>query len=179
MQQKYYLIIGLIVIIGAIFISGCISQDTTMEGAGTTNKSQVSEAPTAEEYPNAALGGTFGTDDKVEYLGVKGTIVTGRIENGKVTLEPLQINDESGALVVYGSFDHPTYGHMAMAHYPKRGGGEGEYDLYDDGELVATMMVVKGYGRNAHVIAACEPDSFPEHTEAVLIKRLKECSSIA
>lgn len=157
------------------------SPSITGETPGTTDESP--DTPSASGYSDA-LSGTFGTGDKVEYLGVKGTIVTGKIENGKVTLEPLQINDDSlpdsdpkAPLLIYGSFEHPTYGTMAMAHYAQRNGGE--YDLYDGEELVATLKFVQGYSLNAYVIAACEPGSQPEFAEqmkAIVIKKVKECS---
>jgi len=180
LKRKFWLIFLIILL---IFVIGCTNQDTDTE-KNKSDKTQISEALTAEEYPNAVSGGTFSVNDKIEYLGVKGVIVTGKIENGIVTLEPLQINDESlpvndskAPLLVYGSFDHPTYGHMAMVHYVQRGGGE--YELYDNSQLVATMKIVEGYSRNAYIVAACEPDSQPEFAEqlkSIVIKRYIGCS---
>ncbi|MBU2638588.1 MAG: hypothetical protein KJ955_06445 [Nanoarchaeota archaeon] len=165
------------------------SSDATGETSGTTDEipsttEEIPDTPLASGYSNAALSGTFSEGDKVEYLGVKGAIVMGQIENGKVTSEPLQINndnipasDPKAPLLVYTSFEQPAYGTMAMVHYAQR--GEGEYDLYDGEELVATMKFVQGYSRNAYVTAACEPDSQPEFAEqmkAIVIKKVKECS---
>jgi hypothetical protein len=144
-----------------------LEENITIENE--TNESQA----TLEEYPNAALGGNFDNGDKVEFLGVKGTIVIGKIKNGKPS-ENLQINNETATLLVYVSFDNPTYGHMALVHYPQR--GEGEYDLYQNDELIATLKYGSDYSLNAYVTVACEPDKYPEQTQAILIERFKECS---
>jgi hypothetical protein len=106
---------------------------------------------------------------------VKGTITTGEIKDGKAS-EYFQINNETASLLVYVSFDNPTYGPMALAHYPQRGGGEGEADLYQKNELIATLKYGRDYSLNGYVTIACEPDRYPEYTQAVLIKRYKECS---
>jgi len=184
MEIQKLLTLGLMVLLvtAIVFISGCVQPTeklTDQTATPTPLPTQTTVVPTEKaavtEYPNAALGGNFSENDKVEYLGVKGTIIYGRIENGKVVSSHLQINDEEGAALVYASSDHPTYGHVALALYPRRGAG-GEYDFYDNGELVAIMKYKSDYSFNSYVIAACEPNRFPAQTADVLIKRLKECS---
>jgi len=144
----------------------------TIENETEANESQTTNLTTLE-YPNATLGGNFNSGDKVEFLGVKGTIVIGKIKNGKPS-ENFQINNETATLLVYVSFDNPTYGHMALVHYPQR--GEGEYDLYQNDDLIATLKYGSNYSLNAYVTVACEPDKYPEQTQAILIKSFKECS---
>jgi len=144
----------------------------TIENETEANESQTTNLTTLE-YPNATLGGNFDNGDKVEFLGVKGTIFIGKIKNGKPS-ENFQINNETATLLVYVSFDNPTYGHMALVHYPQR--GEGEYDLYQSDDLIATLKYGSNYSLNAYVTVACEPDKYPEQTQVILIKSFKECS---
>ena len=147
-------------------------ENITIENETESNESQITNLTTIEEYPDALLGGNFSVGDKVEFLGVKGTIITGKIEDGRPS-ENLQINNETAPLLVYTSFDDPTYGHMALAHYPQH--GEGEYDLYQNDELIATLKYMGNYSFDAYVAIVCEPELYPE-SQAVLIEKYRECS---
>jgi hypothetical protein len=151
------------------------SQGTnTSQAISIANISQTAGAPATGTYANAALGGSYAAGDYVEYLGVKGKISSGSIVDGNVP-DYLQINDDKGALLVYAS-SNTSYGHAAVVHYPMRGAGEGEADVYVKGELIATM---KWYGRdssfNAYVIMACEPDKYPDFAKNITIRILRDC----
>ena len=121
--------------------------------------------------------GTYETGDIVEYLGVKGKIVVGKIVDGKVP-GYLQINDDTAPLLVYASAN-TTYGPTVIAHYPQRGTGEGEADIYVDGELIATMKYSKDASFNGYATMACDPDKYPDFAKNFTIKRFRDCHGLA
>ena len=168
---------GIVIMSGCIYLNepstGLIPLNGSQVNVSQTNGSQTDKTAVTGSYPNAALGGTYGDGDYVEYLGVKGEITLGRIVNGKVP-DYLQINDETGTLLSY-ALANTTYGPTAIAHYPQRGTGEGEADIYVNGELIATMKYNKDASFNGYATMACEPDKYPEYAKNFTVKRYREC----
>jgi hypothetical protein len=176
----------ILVLAGIMAMGGCIYTSDMKEitplgpaNGSQANDSQANGAQTDKtaatgSYPNAALGGTFETGDAVEYLGVKGKIVVGGIVNGKVP-DYLQINNDTATLLTYASAN-TTYGPTAIVHYPQRGTGEGEADIYVNGELIATMKYSRDASFNGYATIACEPGKYLEYTLNFTIKRYGECS---
>jgi hypothetical protein len=111
--------------------------------------------------------------DIVEYLGVKGKLA---IRETVVSDMPdyFEINGDTGPLLVYASAN-TTYGPTAIAHYPQRGTGEGEADIYVNGELIATMRYSKDASFNGYATMACEPDKYPDFTKNFTIKQFRGC----
>jgi len=182
-MERLVSLILLAVLAGIIIVSGCIyMNDSPGVGLGTVNGSQSNDSRAdgsqtdntiTKSYPNAALGGTYEDGDYVEYLGVKGKIVFGRIVNGKV-LDYLQINNDTATLLAYASAN-TTYGPTAIVHYPQRGTGEGEADIYINGELIATLKYSKDASFNGYATMACEPDKYPEYAKNFTVKIYREC----
>jgi len=190
----------ILVLAGIVIMSGCIylnEPSTGLMPLGPANESQVNGSqtngsqtnitaqtnkspapvvipPTTGNNLDTVIIGTYETGDTVEYLGVKGKIVFGRIVNGKVP-DYLQINDETRTLLSY-ALANTTYGPTAIVHYPQRGTGEGEADIYVNGELIATMKYNKDASFNGYATMACEPDKYPEFTQNFTIERYRRCS---
>ena len=181
------------VLVGVVLLGGCIYLNEPTTGLmplGQTNGSQANYTNNTNntiitkvidtKNTNGTLAtnltgtiGTYETGDTVEYLGVKGKIVFGRIVNGKVP-DYLQINDETGTLLSY-ALANTTYGPTAIVHYPQRGTGEGEADIYINGELIATMKYNKDASFNGYATMACEPDKYPEYSKNFTVRIYKGC----
>lgn len=183
------------VLVGIVLMSGCIYMNSPSTGLRPLNESQVNHTNAtilANDQVKDTVGtnttagangtlatnltgmiGTYETGDIVEYLGVRGKIVVGRIVNGKVP-DYLQINNDTVPLLVYAAAN-TTYGPTAIAHYPQRGTGEGEADIYVNGELIATMRYSKDASFNGYATMACEPDKYPDFTKNFTIKQFRGC----
>ena len=176
----------ILILAGIMIIGGCIYLNEPATGLtplgpangsqandSQVNGSQTDKTAVTRSYPNAALGGTYEDGDYVEYLGVKGKIVFGRIVNGKVP-DYLQINNDTATLLTYASAN-TTYGPTAIVHYPQRGTGEGEADIYINGELIATMKYSRDASFNGYATMACEPDKYPEYSKNFTVRTYKGC----
>jgi len=117
--------------------------------------------------------GTYRAGDIVEYLGVKGKLA---IRETVVSDMPdyFEINGDTGPLLVYASAN-TTYGSTAIVHYPRRGTGEGEADIYVNGELIATMKYSKDVSFNGYATMACDPGKYPEFAKNFTIKQFRGC----
>ena len=116
------------------------------------------------EYPDASKGGTFEVGDKVEYLGVKGGIYGGHIENGEITSSTFIIKDESDRMLLnYNQHDDPDYGHLELIMYPQEEGEDNSVIMKQDGKDTGVCLIYDpSFNFNNYVTATFSPEQVPE-----------------
>ncbi len=117
---------------------------------------------TTYKYPEyeGISGESFERGDKIIFLGEEGTLLNGKIENGKVTSSVLQISDgQEKIMLIYYQKDHYIYGHLELIMYPQEEGKKNSAIMKQNGKELSDCLVYdSGLGYLTYVKALFEPD---------------------